>query len=617
MGDSVVAQLAVTTGDTTRVVDLASYLDPSSSERATTEAFGWIKSLRHAIVDGVLLRDRFTYRGDSLWWFLELFLVKERGVVAAFKTLTALERLVEQDTPRELSVVSGDDITRTVVDALAVQHSWSRAGRSLPKGFGTYARRMQSSGFHLAETVRDRLLSLPTGAPVCDVAVFVHSAFWRPPDRTRPDGGSDVYIGSVLEELERCLPAKHVRLVGVGPRTSYHARGGRSRSATGGREESVPFAEVVRYASWLSVFPSLGVWGRRHTIRRALLRSDDIRSAATVRQCDLWPILRDVLANAAVVHLPWAARAMDEVGAALDALQPRVAVTYAEAGSWGRALVLEGRRRGIPVVGIQHGFIYRHWLNYRHEPDEMEPSADNHTDTGFPRPDRTLLFDGYTAEYLRQAGCFPGSVLTVVGSPARDAVASAAHQVSTESVAETRAVVGAAPDQQIVLVTTKYNEIRPEFERLVRAITALPGVHAVIKCHPAESPELYQAHVRGVANITVLPPRYELSPLLAVARLLVTVNSTVALDAMSLGVPSLTLGLPNNLSPLVKAGAIAGLVATAPIGPALEPLLYDETRRSALITGARDFLARYDIRADGLAARRAAEAIAVFVHDRR
>lgn len=613
MGDSVVARLEVTTRDVTRVVDLSSYLKPSDSERATIEAFNWIKSLRHTAVDDVLLRDRFTHRGDSLWWFLELFLAKERGVVAAFKTLAALERLIEDDTPQALSVVSGDNITRTIVDALAIRHAWARTSRSFTEDLGTYARRMQSTGFHLAETVRDRLLSSPKGAQECDVAMFVHSAFWRSASRTRPDGDSDVYVGTVLDELERCAPALHIQLVGIGPRTSFQAKDRRSRSPSVDQAESVPFAEIVRYASWRSVLPSLGVWGRRHAIRRALLRSDAIRSAATVHQCDLWPILRDALAGAALLQLPWAARAMDEIGAALDVLQPRVAVTYAEAGSWGRALVLEGRRRGIPVVGIQHGFIYRHWLNYQHEPDEMEPSDENPADTGFPRPERTLVFDRYADESLQQAGNFPKSALTVVGSPARDALARAAHELSPESIAATRAAIGASPNQQVVLVTTKYSEIGSEFQRLVDAVAALPGVYAVIKCHPAENSVLYEIHTHGVTNITVLPSTYDLSRLLAIARLLVTVNSTVAFDAMSLGVPSLTLRLPNNLSPLVEAGAMAGLLTTDPIGPALEPLLYDETRRSALAAGARDFLTRYDIRADGLAARRMAEAIAALV----
>jgi hypothetical protein len=43
---------------------------------------------------------------------------------------------------------------------------------------------------------------------------------------------------------------------------------------------------------------------------------------------------------------------MDEAAAALDTCRPRVVVTYAEAGGWGRAIVLESRRRGIPTVGF-------------------------------------------------------------------------------------------------------------------------------------------------------------------------------------------------------------------------------------------------------------------------
>jgi hypothetical protein len=37
--------------------------------------------------------------------------------------------------------------------------------------------------------------------------------------------------------------------------------------------------------------------------------------------------------------------------------------------------MLEARRQRHPCAGIQHGFIYRRWLNYLHERDEMRPSA--------------------------------------------------------------------------------------------------------------------------------------------------------------------------------------------------------------------------------------------------
>src|SRR5690606_11793699 len=83
------------------------------------------------------------------------------------------------------------------------------------------------------------------------------------------------------------------------------------------------------------------VWARRRQDLRALWESAALREAAVLRGCDTWPILREELAGAVLLQWPWSARAMDEAGAALDALRPSAALTYAEAGGWGRALMLE------------------------------------------------------------------------------------------------------------------------------------------------------------------------------------------------------------------------------------------------------------------------------------
>ncbi len=142
-------------------------------------------------------------------------------------------------------------------------------------------------------------------------------------------------------------------------------------------------------------------------MRRSLWNSEDIQRHAVIDGCNCWDIVREELAGVALLQWPWSARAMDEAGAALDALRPAVALTYAEAGGWGRALTLECRRRGIPSAGLQHGFIHRHWLNYRHEPDEMLPDPDHPADAGFPRPALTLLFDNFARHHLATAGHFP------------------------------------------------------------------------------------------------------------------------------------------------------------------------------------------------------------------
>ncbi len=88
----------------------------------------------------------------------------------------------------------------------------------------------------------------------------------------------------------------------------------------------------------------------------------------------------------------------------------------------------------------------------------------------------------------------------------------------------------------------------------------------------------------------MLPASAPLAPLLRASRAVVTVNSTVALDAAVLGVPALVIGLPNNLSPFVDAGIMAGAASDAAIRPALERILYDEEFRQQLGRAQRAFL---------------------------
>ena len=204
------------------------------------------------------------------------------------------------------------------------------------------------------------------------VAAFIHRAFWR---SGSDDGSAESYIGPVLTALERRLTVGAVQYVSLGPAENFRAR--RWWSPLTARQPSQTTIPIENFAPLERLRESRALWRRRHAFRRALWRSDDLRKASMIRGCDCWPIIREELAGVALLQWPWSARMMDEAAAALDSLKPRTAVTYAEAGGWGRALILECRRRNIPTAGLQHGFIYRHWLNYLHEADEMTPDPRN------------------------------------------------------------------------------------------------------------------------------------------------------------------------------------------------------------------------------------------------
>jgi len=262
----------------------------------------------------------------------------------------------------------------------------------------------------------------------------------------------------------------------------------------------------------------------------------------------------------------------------------------------------------VPMAGLQHGFIYRHWLNYRHEADEMQPDPRNAADHGFPYPASTLLFDQHAERHLAAAGRFPSSALHVTGSARLDELIAAIQSLTDADLARAR-TESRAGDRSLVLFAAKEREARPFLPALVQAIRQMPDVQLVVKPHPAETTGVYTGALDGVANAHVLPPDAPLPPLLKAARALVTVNSTVAVDALSLGVPVLVIGLPNNLSPFVEAGEMRGGRTAEEIRAVLNEVLYDQEFGST-VRGQSD----RRVPTDGRSAERSADAVLALAH---
>jgi hypothetical protein len=590
-----------------RRVDLRSYLDPERAERAQDRAYAWIKAIRHLRVDGAPFRSRFTLRGDSLWWFAELYLHKEQAILQVMRTLAAFDALVERDRPVAVSCVADKDGRRFSLPGVIAQAAAARNIRYSGPGWPEPSwdlMKMDARARALAARARlARLRAAPAAAGRARVAAFVHTAFWR---QEGTDGSAESYIGPVLRALETRVAPDDIRYVGIGARTNFRAR--RWWDPLVARDETA-VVPIERYAPAAALGPSRGVYRDRHRARRSLWESADLRAHAVIDGCDCWPLVQQQLAGVALLQFPWSARSMDEAAAALAALEPDVAVTYAEAGGWGRALAIECRRRAVPLAGLQHGFIYRHWLNYRHEADETAPDPANPSDAGFPFPATTLLFDDNAARHLSVAGRFPPDRLAVTGSARLDELIASVRRLSPADTAAVRREMGAGDPQALVLFAAKEREARPFLPALVDAIRSMPEVQLVIKPHPAETPDVYAAVVSGVANIHVAGSVAALPPLLAAAGAIVTVNSTVAIDALALGVPSVVIGLPNNLTPFVEAGLMAGAGSAAEIRAVLGKALYNqEFRRDKMTVPARE---------DIQAASRSAEAILALARRRQ
>jgi len=577
--------------------DAASLIGPDVREAVRSEANAWIKRLRLVPYGSLTMRERFRYKNDTLWWFTELYLHKMQRLEAAIAAIFALEASRDRGAAR-VRVTTSDTAVRQASIAFGRAHG-------MEVEFTGAAARPKSStldslliGFTPAFS-RTRRAKPSRPAARAKIGVFVHTAFWR-----STEVNEDGYIGPVLDAVTSRVRPGEVSFVGVGPRRNFRAR--RWWDPLTSRAHAASSVTPIEQLAPVSALRgALALWRSRRRLAAELTSGPGIREAAVFRGCDLWPVLRRELVDVARVQWPWSARAMDEAAAALEILEPDVVVTYAEAGGWGRALALEARRRQIPSVGIQHGFIYRHWLNSLHAADELSRRAD---DCGFPLPDKTLVYDQYAAEHLRSLGHFPASRIAVTGNARLEELLTRCATMRP-SRSEIRRRLGVTADEQIVVVAAKFSQIGHVLPSFIQSAASIPNVRVVIKTHPAETADVYAPAAGGQRHVMVASASADLAELLTVADAIVTMNSTVAIDGLALGIPALVIGLPNNLSPFVEAGVMLGADGADSVRQAVRSVLYDLQVRRTLIERADAFVARYHLRPEPGAAARAAEEI--------
>jgi CDP-glycerol glycerophosphotransferase (TagB/SpsB family) len=139
-------------------------------------------------------------------------------------------------------------------------------------------------------------------------------------------------------------------------------------------------------------------------------------------------------------------------------------------------------------------------------------------------------------------------------------------------------------------------------------VQSMPGVHAVVKPHPAEAPDPYRTAVRQqqADRVAVLPAGADLVELLHAADVLVTVESLSAIEALVLGRPVVVLNMPTHLRELVEQGVAVGVAAGVDPAPALRGVLFEAEVGAGLERARARYLSDFAMGVDGRATARIA-----------
>ncbi len=203
-------------------IELGSLLSPALREQTRADANDWIKRFRLAAYGGASMRQRFTYRDDSLWWFTELYLHKMRRLDTAVATILALEAARDEHHPTRLVVRSPDPVVRDAVTAFGRAHGLATelAGAAAVRSNLTWPSYLIGVNARLS---RLRASSRRIARPPA-VAAFVHTAFWRQtPGRKGPR--QEAYVGAVLDAVAARAAATAIWSASASVRAATSGRG--------------------------------------------------------------------------------------------------------------------------------------------------------------------------------------------------------------------------------------------------------------------------------------------------------------------------------------------------------------------------------------------------------
>lgn len=544
---------------------------PLPSDPPLVEGWLWVRRWGDERVGGQPIKELLEYRGVSLWWFVHYWLVYGETLPTfdeLHRVLTRVQHALALVAVTEIVLCSTASIDDLVLSVLAREHGlryrWARPWVRRAVARWMLGRRtlvlnrlrlgkLVLRGF-LARRLRKNSLSR---RPSADLLFNTSSVTWS--------GASsrDRILQPLLEQAREAgwaIAGLHLdfrRNLGIDTLRSLDRGIVAWESLVTPNLVRQAFREARRLRRrWVGEVP-----GMLAGVPAAKLLEHRVRC-----------LLRGRLVDAVL--------AIQTATLAVAALRPRCIAVIDEYDMWGRALVVAGRRAGARVLGVQHGVIDANHFGYLHLEHEVGTGGTERAPFS-PLPHITAVYGPSAAETLERVGHYPPDLVRITGSMALEEVRSRASEA--ESV---RRRLGYGRDDVVVLFFGVPDALAPVDALHVRAIlssaASLPVVRLVLRPHPGDgsNPRRYRdgAARAGVPAAVLM----DADPwdLIQAADIVITYNSTTALDAMALrrAVIHLNLSGAPDLFPFVTEGLAIGAYAEGDLLEALRTLLAPERR---------------------------------------
>ena len=544
---------------------------------------GWlaIRRLGDAPVGGRSLKQALEFESVSLWWFVHHWLVYGQGLQGWDERYRVLHRIVAgtESTPAGLLLMSPRADDDLVARAVAAQRGieYRRAAPMWIRARARFLLRRRAQALMaarlaklllrglLARTMRKHSIA---GRGQVDLLFYTSSSTW---DAAR---GTDRILGPLLEQAE------HQGLSVAGLHLDFRRNLGFDTLLGLDRR-------IVAWESLVTPARALHASSRGRAIARSLagqFPGEVLGVPAARLLSDRIGVLGSRLSDAVL--------AIETARRAIQILRPKCLYVVDAYDLWARALVVAAREAGVLSIEVQHGIIEKNHSGYLHLEGEVAPDRSQRSPYS-PIPDVIAVHGPGAKAALVEHGRYPPDSIKVTGSPNIEA---ARRRQGDRS--EIRSRLALAEDAYAVLYFGAPQHVHPADVEHVRAFLAvcrsMPEIKALLRPHPAEGPERYRAAaIEAGVEAPVLSEADPLELILA-SDVVISHNSTTALDAMALERPVVHINMSGSpdLFRFVEDGGAIRATSTAELSAALHALSAPDAR-SAVVRRQTGYVSQY------------------------
>ncbi len=351
----------------------------------------------------------------------------------------------------------------------------------------------------------------------------------------------------------------------------------------------------------------------RRTYRRSLKVIKRIRKRAAPALARLsykgykyGPLIKNQITLTLHTMAPHFADLLATGEAVLEKEQPRLVLVDQEEGGYGKAFMYAARKTGTKVVAFQYELVYENCL---HAHLKTKRVTNKNAPNWRPVPDQKLVSGPFLKRILEQHCNYDPRSLSVVGTPRYDEYFRYAKKAKGKQ--QLRRKLGLPNKKILVYACGSMTQDRNCLAAVIDTVTKDPDAHLVVKIHPSINRARYeQAFDLSHPNITV-KQHLDMKELLSVTDILMTICSTVSIEAVIFGAIPLLVNLDFDCPlPLKRFGVAVEVKKQAEIRPTITKLLTDKKAVQRLRRNRQRFLKQYLASTDGKSTERAAQEIA-------